>query len=83
MSAATARTGLLPPAREANVGFSSTALIGPGDCPVAKSKADEYREKARECEKLAQVARIHSFKQILEIAEKWRTMEAFEEKFER
>jgi hypothetical protein len=51
---------------------------------VAKSKADEYRDKARECEELAQVARDPLVQQqILEIAEKWRTMAAFEEKFER
>ena len=54
------------------------------DCPVAKSKADEYRDKARECEELAQVARYPLVQQqILEIAEKWRTMAAFEEKLER
>ena len=58
--------------------------LGFGDCPVAKSKADEYRDKARECEELAQVARDPLVQQqILEIAEKWRTMAAFEEKFER
>ena len=69
---------------EANVGFSSTRVDQPGDCPVAKSKADEYRDKARECEELAQVARYPLVQQqILEIAEKWRTMAAFEEKFER
>ena len=51
---------------------------------MAKSKADEYREKARECEELARVARdLLVQQQILEIAEKWRTMAAFEEKFER
>ena len=51
---------------------------------MAKSKADEYRDKARECEELAQVARDPFVQQqILEIAEKWRTMAAFEEKFER
>jgi hypothetical protein len=51
---------------------------------VAKSKADEYRAKARECEELAQGVR-HPFvqQQMLEIAEKWRTMAAFEEKFGR
>jgi len=77
-------TGLLPPAWEANVGFSSIRVDQPGDCPVAKSKADEYRDKARECEELAQVARYPLVQQqILEIAEKWRTMAAFEEKFER
>ena len=49
---------------------------------MAKSKADEYRDKARECEELAQVARDPLVQQqILEIAEKWRTMAAFEEKF--
>ena len=42
---------------------------------MAKSKADEYRDKARECEELAQVARDPLVQQqILEIAEKWRTM---------
>ena len=52
--------------------------------PVARSKADEYRDKARECEELAHVARDPLVQQqILEIAEKWRTMAAFEEKFER
>ena len=51
---------------------------------MAKSKADEYRDKACECEELAQVARDPLVQQqILEIAEKWRTMAAFEEKFER
>jgi hypothetical protein len=51
---------------------------------VAKSKADEYRDKARECKELAQVARDPLVQQqILEIAEKWRTMAAFDEKFER
>ena len=75
---------MLPLAREAKVGLSSTALSSPGDCPVAKSKADEYRDKARECEELALVARDPLIQQqILEIAEKWRTMAAFEKKFER
>jgi hypothetical protein len=51
---------------------------------VAQSKADEYRDKARECEKLAQAAGDPFIQQqILEIAEKWRTMAAFEEKFVR
>jgi hypothetical protein len=51
---------------------------------VAKSKADEYFDKARECEALAQAARDPFIKeQMLEIAEKWRTMAAFEEKFGR
>ena len=43
-----------------------------------------FRDKARECEELAHVARDPLVQQqILEIAEKWRTMAAFEEKFER
>ena len=51
---------------------------------MAKSKADEYRGKARECEELAQAARDPFIQQqMLEIAEKWRTMAAFEEKFGR
>ena len=55
-----------------------------GDCPVAKSKAEEYRAKARECEKHAEAARDPDLKQqMLEVAEKWRTMAAFEEKFVR
>ena len=40
---------------------------------MAQSKADEYRDKARECEELAQATRDHFIKQqMLEIAEKWR-----------
>ena len=51
---------------------------------MAKSKADEYRAKARECDELAQAARDPCIQeQMLEIAEKWRTMAAFEEKFVR
>ena len=51
---------------------------------MAKSNADEYSDKARECEELAQAARDPFIQQqILEIAEKWRTMAAFEEKFVR
>ena len=39
---------------------------------MAKSKADEYRDKARECEELARAARdLLLQQQILEIAEKW------------
>ena len=52
--------------------------------PWQKSHADEYSDKARECEELAQAARDPFIQQqILEIAEKWRTMAAFEEKFVR
>ena len=51
---------------------------------MAKSKADEYRDKARECEALAQTTRDPDIKQqMLEVAEKWRTMAAFEEQFVR
>ena len=51
---------------------------------MARSKADEYRDKARECEELAQGARDPFIQQqMLEVAEKWRTMAAFEEKFGR
>ena len=51
---------------------------------MAQSKADEYRDKARECEELAQATRDHFIQQqMLEIAEKLRTMAAFEEKFGR
>ena len=51
---------------------------------MAKSKADEYRAKARECEELAQgVSDPFIQQQMLEVAEKWRTMAAFEEKFVR
>ena len=68
------------------------ALAGVGRYPrlgfwglsVAQSKADEYRDKARECEELAQGARDPFIQQqMLEVAEKWRTMAAFEEKFGR
>ena len=51
---------------------------------MAQSKADEYRDKAHECEERAQATRDHFNQQpMLEIAEKWRTMAAFEEKFGR
>jgi hypothetical protein len=51
---------------------------------VAQSKADEYRAKASECEELAQGVRDPFIQeQMLEIAEKWRTMAAFEERFGR
>jgi hypothetical protein len=51
---------------------------------VRGSKADEYRDKARECEELAHATRDPFIQQqMLEVAEKWRTMAAFEEKFGR
>ena len=51
---------------------------------MATSKADEYRAKAREAEQLAE--RTNDFvikEQALKIAEQWRYMAAFEEKFGR
>ena len=46
---------------------------------MAQSKADEYRAKASECEERAQATRDHFIQQqMLEIAEKWRIMAAFE-----
>jgi hypothetical protein len=51
---------------------------------VANSKSAEYRAKARECEDMAQGTRdSHIKQQMLEIAEKWRTMAAYEEKYGR
>jgi hypothetical protein len=48
------------------------------------SKADEYRAKARECQKHAEQTRDPFIKQqLLDIAEKWRTMAAYEEKYAR
>jgi hypothetical protein len=48
---------------------------------VAISQAEKYRAKALECEALAQAARDPFIQeQMLEIAEKWRTMAVFEEK---
>jgi hypothetical protein len=47
-------------------------------------KADEYRAKARECEERAEQVRDPFIKQQLEeIAQKWRTMAAYEEKYAR
>jgi hypothetical protein len=48
------------------------------------SKADEYRAKARECEERAEQTRDPFIKQqMMDIAEKWRTMAAYEEKYAR
>ena len=45
------------------------------------SKAEEYRANARECEEhAAQMPDSYVKGQLLEIAKKWRTMAAFEEK---
>jgi hypothetical protein len=46
-----------------------------------KAKPEKYRAKALECEALAQAARDPFIQeQMLEIAEKWRTMAVFKEK---
>jgi hypothetical protein len=46
--------------------------------------AEEYRAKARECEERAGQTRDSFVKQqLIEIAEKWRTMAAYEEKYTR
>ena len=43
--------------------------------------AEEYRAKARYCEeRAAQMSDCYLKEQLLEIAKKWRTMAAFEEK---
>ena len=45
------------------------------------STAEEYRAKARDCEeRAAQMPDSYVKEQLLEIAKKWRTMAAFEEK---
>ena len=52
--------------------------------PVAISKAEEYRAKARECEALAQVTHDAQIKkQMLEVAKNWRIIAAFEERYAR
>jgi hypothetical protein len=48
------------------------------------SKSDEYRAKARECEERAAQTRDPFIKQqMIDIAEKWRTMAAYEDKYGR
>jgi hypothetical protein len=48
------------------------------------SKADEYRARARECEDLAEKTRDSLVRQqLLEIAQKWRTMADQLEKYSR
>ena len=45
------------------------------------STAEEYRAKARECEEhAAQMPDSYVKEQLLELAKKWRTMAAYEEK---
>jgi hypothetical protein len=51
---------------------------------MAKSKAEEYRARALECEERAEHTRDPFIKaQLIGIAEKWRTMAAYEEKYAR
>jgi hypothetical protein len=51
---------------------------------VVTSKADEYRAKARECEERAAQTRDPFIKQqMIDIAEKWRTMAPYEDKYGR
>jgi hypothetical protein len=46
------------------------------------SKADEYRAKARECEGRAEQMRDPFIKQqLIDIAQKWHTIAAYEEKY--
>ena len=48
------------------------------------SKAEEYRAKAQECEGRAEGTRDPFLKQqMIEIAQKWHTMAAYEEKYGR
>jgi hypothetical protein len=51
---------------------------------MATSKADEYLAKALECEKRAEQTGDNFIKQrLIEIAQKWRAMAAYEDKFAR
>ena len=51
---------------------------------MATRKAEDYRAKAREAEQLAEKTVDSTIKeQALKIAEQWRYMAAFEEKFGR
>ena len=48
------------------------------------SKAEEYRAKARECEERAEQTRDPFIKQqMMDIAQKWHTMAAYEDKYAR
>ena len=48
------------------------------------TKAEEYSAKARECEERAAQTRDPVIKQqLIEIAQQWRTMAAYEEKYTR
>jgi hypothetical protein len=47
-------------------------------------KADEYRARARKCDERAAQTRDPVIKQqLIEIAQQWRTMAAYEEKYTR
>ena len=49
---------------------------------MATSKADEYRAKALECEERAGQTRDPFIKQqLIDIAQKWHTIAAYEEKY--
>ena len=49
---------------------------------MANSKSAEYRAKARECDERAEKTSDTFVKQqLIEVAEKWRTMAAYEEKY--
>jgi hypothetical protein len=51
---------------------------------MTTSKADEYRDKALECEGRAEHTRDPFLKQqMIEIAQKWHSMAAYEEKYAR
>ena len=51
---------------------------------MATSKADEYRAKALECEERAEQTRDPFIKQqLIDVAQKWHTMAAYEEKYGR
>ena len=51
---------------------------------MATIKSAEYRAKARECEERAERTSDTFIKQqLIEVAEKWRTMAAYEEKYGR
>ena len=76
----------VPGLREAPLGPDSLAgfpLVREASS-MATRKAEEYRAKAREAEQLAEKTVDSTIKeQALKIAEQWRYMAAFEEKFGR
>jgi hypothetical protein len=66
------------------VPFAFCLSIGQTGGAVVTSKADEYRAKARECEELAAQTRDPFIKQqLVDTAQSWRTMAAYEEKYAR